>query len=131
MRHLKIKILSNEKLTDSFYKMRLESPYLAANTRPGQFLEVRCSDDIIPLLRKPFSCHKVTKNGIEILYEVIGTGTEILSSKKKGGDLDVIGPLGNGFDIECSTIHERRLSAEARSAKADYAALIICVTTLL
>jgi dihydroorotate dehydrogenase electron transfer subunit len=66
---------------------------------------VRCADGS-PLLRRPFSIHRVSglagervSGLIEILYEVVGSGTEILAQKKPGEWLDIIGPLGNGFDL--------------------------------
>ncbi|MBI4974851.1 MAG: dihydroorotate dehydrogenase electron transfer subunit [Candidatus Omnitrophica bacterium] len=67
---------------------------------PGQFIEIRCSDDLNPLLRRPLGLHRILKNGIEVLYEVVGKGTALLSKKRKGESLDIIGPLGNGFDIK-------------------------------
>ena len=97
MKQLKAKILQNRRLTQDFYRIRIESAYLARNIKPGQFVEVRCAERIDPLLRRPFSVHRILKDGIEILYEVVGKGTEILSQRKKGEYLDIIGPLGNGF----------------------------------
>jgi dihydroorotate dehydrogenase electron transfer subunit len=43
----------------------------------------------------------VSKNGagIEVLYRRIGRGTEMLSRKTNGETLDVLGPLGRGFDL--------------------------------
>jgi len=79
--------------------MKIESAYLGRNSKPGQFVEVRCSDDAEPLLRRPLSIHRISKTGIELLYEVIGKGTELLSRKKAGQALDIIGPLGNGFKV--------------------------------
>jgi len=102
MKQLKAKILSNDKVAEDFYRMRIESAYLAKNTKPGQFVEVRCADDVDPLLRRPLGAHRISPGGIDILYEVVGKGTEILARKKKGEDLDVIGPLGNGFEINNS-----------------------------
>ena len=66
---------------------------------------LRISNDYQPLLRRPFSIHSVGgrrlrhKNRVEILYEVIGSGTKILSEKKPGEYIDILGPLGNGFSI--------------------------------
>ncbi len=97
MKQLRAKILENKSIAQGFYKMRLESPYLANNAKPGQFIEVKCSDENDPLLRRPLGVHRILKNGIEILYEVVGKGTELLSKRKAGETLDMIGPLGNGF----------------------------------
>ena len=99
MKQIEAKILKNEKIGPGFYRMRVESGYLAANSKPGQFVEVRCSDKTDPLLRRPIGVNRVVKGGIELLYEVVGKGTEIVSGMKKNDLCDVIGPLGNGFDI--------------------------------
>lgn len=100
MKQLDVRILQNEKVAGDFYRIRLESAYLAKHARPGQFIEVRCSDGSSPLLRKPFSVHRILKDGIELLYEVVGEGTGLLSKKKKRQFLDIIGPLGNSFTLK-------------------------------
>ncbi|MFH0763405.1 MAG: dihydroorotate dehydrogenase electron transfer subunit [Candidatus Omnitrophota bacterium] len=102
MKQLKCRILENKKIAQGFYKMRVESPYLAKNSKPGQFIEVQCSDDTEPLLRRPLGVHRISKGGIDLLYEVVGIGTALLSKKKAGEKIDLIGPLGNGFDIAAS-----------------------------
>ena len=99
MKQLKVKITENKKVARDFYRMRIESGYLAKNSKPGQFVKVKCSEGFEPLLRRPLGVHRISNNGIEILYEVVGKGTELLSLKSKGGILDLIGPLGNGFDL--------------------------------
>ncbi|MBL7157488.1 MAG: dihydroorotate dehydrogenase electron transfer subunit [Candidatus Omnitrophica bacterium] len=65
---------------------------------------IRVSDSYVPLLRRPFGAHEIGKDRIAILYKVVGKATKILSSKKKGKMLDVLGPLGNGFNIEASIV---------------------------
>ncbi|MBI5124383.1 MAG: dihydroorotate dehydrogenase electron transfer subunit [Candidatus Omnitrophica bacterium] len=99
MKQLKAKIIENKKISEKFYKMRIESAYLAKNSKPGQFVEVKCSDSIEPLLRRPLGVHRILNNGIEIFYEVVGKGTGLLSRKVKGESVDIIGPLGNGFSL--------------------------------
>jgi dihydroorotate dehydrogenase electron transfer subunit len=102
MKQLKVKILANDKVSGSFYRMKLISGYLAKAAKPGQFVEVRCTAGVDPLLRRPLGVHRITKSGIEVLYEVVGKGTALLSEKRAGGELDIIGPLGNGFDLNAS-----------------------------
>ena len=99
MKQLLAKILENKRIAPDFCRMKLESPYLARNAKPGQFVEVKCSCGTDVLLRRPLGVHKITRSGIELLYEVVGKGTTRLSKKKAGDLLDVIGPLGNGFDL--------------------------------
>lgn len=103
MKQLSAKITANEKIGASFYKMSLESGYLAKNAQPGQFVEIRCTKGIDPLLRRPLGVHRVTRTGIEVFYEVVGKGTKLLSEKNPGYELSLIGPLGNGFDLELAS----------------------------
>lgn len=100
MKQVQAKILENKKLTPHHCRMRMGSGYLAKAIKPGQFLEVRCSGGTDPLLRRPISVHRISDNWIEILFEVVGKGTELLAMKKRGETLDIIGPLGNGFTVK-------------------------------
>ncbi len=102
----KTRVVSNIHLAGNYYKLALSLPEIARRARPGQFVMLRVSNDYQPLLRRPFSIHSVNngktghnKGQIEILYEAVGKGTEILSEKKPGEYLGVLGPLGNGFDL--------------------------------
>ncbi len=75
------------------------APKIAQRVYPGQFLSIRLSDKPEPLLRRPFSVHRVNGSVIEIFYQVVGEGSRILSGQKAGEFLDIIGPLGNGFNL--------------------------------
>ena len=66
MKQLKIRIKGNKRIADKHYVLSLESKYLAKETKPGQFINVKCDDGLIPLLRKPFSVHRINKDGIDI-----------------------------------------------------------------
>jgi dihydroorotate dehydrogenase electron transfer subunit len=95
----KARIVSNNKIAPDHYVMEVASAYLARNSAPGQFVSVRVRENTTdPLLRIPLGIHSIGKRGIKLLYKVVGSGTSLLSSKKKGNVLDVLGPLGNGFD---------------------------------
>jgi len=95
----KAKILANLKIIDKYYKLILSSSQVAKGVQPGQFIMARVTEATELLLRRPFSIHRVKEEKIEILYEVVGKGTKLLSEKKPGEYLDILGPLGNGFDI--------------------------------
>jgi len=75
------------------------APKIAQRVYPGQFLSIRLSDKLEPLLRRPFSVHRVNGPAVEIFYQVVGVGSRILSGKKAGEFLSIIGPLGNGFNL--------------------------------
>ena len=98
-----VKIITNTKISKNYFKIILRYNNIPTLTQPGQFIEMRVSDSYEPLLRRPFSIHKVNGSDIEILYEVVGRGTEILSRRKPGEYLDVIGPLGNGFTYQATS----------------------------
>ncbi len=99
MKHIKAKVISQKKLKKGCFRIKLEAPYIAKKAKAGQFLHIRCGNSTNPLLRRPISIHRIGVRYVEILYNVVGTGTKILSQKKAGETIDVIGPLGNGFKI--------------------------------
>lgn len=100
--HRKAKILSNTALSLGHYKIVLEAPEIAREIVPGQFLEIKCADTLDPFLRRPVSVHTIQaqRGVIEILFKVVGKGTQMLSRKGRRDTLDIIGPLGNGFSIK-------------------------------
>ena len=92
----------NKKSWENYHLLSLESPEIALQAQPGQFIMVRISSRHYPLLRRPLSIHAVNKKNIEIFFQNSGTGTSILSKKKVNDFLDIIGPLGKGFNLETS-----------------------------
>jgi dihydroorotate dehydrogenase electron transfer subunit len=84
---------------DDYILLRLEAPDLAAEARPGQFLMVRVGETLDPLLRRPISLHAREGGALEIFFQVAGRGTALLARKKEGETLDILGPLGRGFDL--------------------------------
>ncbi len=77
--------------------LQIHSPEIASESRPGQFVTVCCGDEV--LLRRPFSIHRVRDEHIELLFAQVGQGTRWLAARNKGEALDILGPLGNGFEI--------------------------------
>ncbi len=108
MKQFIAKISTNKRIAPDHYILSFKMPRKGKEVKPGQFFNIRVSDSYEPLLRRPFSVHKIAKDRVEILYRVVGRATQILSTRKKGGALDIIGPLGNGFDI--SSVVGRRSS---------------------
>jgi len=82
-----------------YFHLTIDTPDVGREARPGQFVMVKVGDGPIPLLRRPLSIHDAGKDGIELFFKVSGQGTEILSRKKPGDSLDLIGPLGKGFTV--------------------------------
>lgn len=93
------KIISNTEVKSGYFLMGIKLPSIARQAKPGQFLTIRCGDATSPLLRRPFGFHRINNSGFQVLYEVVGKGTRLLSELKPGNKVDVLGPLGNGFAI--------------------------------
>lgn len=75
----------------------------AAAVRPGQFVDVLCrvAGSYDPLLRRPYSVYRVdpARDRIDLLVRPFGRGSTWLAARKPGDVLDVLGPLGNAFEI--------------------------------
>lgn len=95
------RILKNIKVAPDHYRLALAAPEAARGARPGQFLHVRCSNTHDPLLRRPISIHAVDreKGEVILLYRLAGRGTAILSEKRTGEQVSLLGPLGSGFSL--------------------------------
>ena len=88
-------ILSNEALTSSVFRMRLQGD-TSAITRPGQFVNIRLSG---LFLRRPISVCEVEEDVLTLVYKVVRHGTEQMSEMQPGVMLDVLTGLGNGYDL--------------------------------
>ncbi|HIC90786.1 MAG TPA: dihydroorotate dehydrogenase electron transfer subunit [Syntrophaceae bacterium] len=102
MFQVETEVVFNHQVGPSYYKIGLRAPEIVHSASPGQFVMVRVSSKLDPLLRRPFSIHRIAKKdsvSFEILYKVVGKGTEIMSSLRQGDGIDVMGPLGKGFSI--------------------------------
>lgn len=93
-----VTVSSNDEVGDGLFVLRFHSAAIARETKPGQFVNVRTGDGFLPLLRRPFSVSRIEGSVVEILYNIVGTGTKALSHKRPGDDLDVLGPLGVPFN---------------------------------
>jgi dihydroorotate dehydrogenase electron transfer subunit len=80
------------------FLLRFNSPEIAVSAQPGQFVNILAAETGEgPFLRRPFSISRIKDDIIEIIFHVIGIGTNLLSQKQVGDWIDVIGPLGQPF----------------------------------
>lgn len=95
-------VVSNRELVKGVFEMVLEGNAASAIVSPGQFINIKISDSLYPYLRRPMSICDYDDCHITIIYRVVGSGTEILSKKKIGDELNCLVGLGNGFeDYDC------------------------------
>jgi len=96
-------IVLNRELIAQHFLMRVRLPVSWATPLPGQFVMVRVRDGRDLLLRRPLSVYTFDRNEnsliIELIYRIAGKGTFALSRRKAGEYIEILGPLGHGFDI--------------------------------
>ena len=96
MKNVIFTVLTNEKLTDSVYKMTLSGDTKGIE-RPGQFVNIKLEG---LYLRRPISVCDYEDGKLTIIYKVVGKGTEQMSWLDAGAMLDVLVGLGNGYFTE-------------------------------
>ncbi len=87
------------------YLLFFQSMDIASQVRPGQFVMVKCGPGPERILRRPLSVHYARSPLVALYFAAVGAGTKWLASLKSGDDLDVLGPLGNSFEVKPETKH--------------------------
>jgi dihydroorotate dehydrogenase electron transfer subunit len=87
-------------LENNIFLIKVQCPEIANSIQPGQFLNVRVSEGIFPLLRRPFSVCDVEDESLFLMFNILGEGTKLLAKKHIGETIDILGPLGNGFNFQ-------------------------------
>ncbi len=100
-----------KRVTQDIFVLSIVAPEVARSVRPGQFLNIRIDDGLSPLLRRPFSVHRVEEDRVEILFDVVGKGTGILSRRRPGDSVDILGPLGTPFSTDANNFSTALLVA--------------------
>ena len=96
-------LLSQQEFAGDQVLMRLAAPRIADRALPGQFVHGDCGQPM--MLRRPLSLMRVDrKQGwIELLYKKVGAGTRLLAQRQPGELVNLLGPVGNSFQL-----HEER-----------------------
>lgn len=95
-----MEIISNTKIAQDVYEMKLKGQGAGKITAPGQFVNIKVSTlESQPYLRRPMSVCEYDDENLTIIYKVVGKGTNILKSKQPGEKFDMLLGLGNGFPL--------------------------------
>ncbi len=91
-------ILEKKEIAAGIYDITVKAEEFAQAARPGQFAHILAPGKT---LRRPISiCGADQERGtLRFVFEVRGEGTGLLSQFEKGNSLDVLAPLGHGFDL--------------------------------
>jgi dihydroorotate dehydrogenase electron transfer subunit len=96
-------VIENKQLARDTFRIRFECAQIAQRIVPGQFLMLRVADCNDPLLGRPLALYDTVLDGnghpraVDVVYLVLGKMTHRLAQFSAGQQLDVWGPLGNGF----------------------------------
>ena len=90
------KLIKKEETAENIFDFVLECPQLAQKAKAGQFAHIAVPGKT---LRRPISICDADERNIRIVFQIKGEGTEILSKSKEGDLIDILAPLGHGFDI--------------------------------
>ena len=93
-------VLEQKHLVDDIYSMWIKSEGIADQAHSGQFVSLYCNDPS-KLLPRPISICEVDKErqAIRLVYRAIGAGTKQFSQFTSGDKVRIIGPVGNGYDL--------------------------------
>lgn len=102
IRQEQMSVVKQKQIATNIFELTLIGQLVKDMKQPGQFVHLRVSDQMEPLLRRPISIASIDKETLEftMIYRAEGRGTTLLSEKKQGDQVDVLGPLGNGFPID-------------------------------
>ena len=96
-------VFSQGETVKGHFLMTLKATASFGRAIPGQFIMVRLESGTTPFLSRPFSIYSIYSRGddtfVEIFYKVVGKGTLAFSRLQEGDTLDILGPLGRGFDV--------------------------------
>jgi dihydroorotate dehydrogenase electron transfer subunit len=95
-------VISNQEIAHNIFELTLKGELVQQMNEPGQFVHLKVSDSVDPLLRRPISIAKIDQANdmFTMIFRAEGNGTKLLAQKKVGDVVDVLGPLGNGFPVE-------------------------------
>jgi dihydroorotate dehydrogenase electron transfer subunit len=100
----RMKVTGHKKIAENIFELKLTGKLVGEISSPGQFVHIRVTDSFEPLLRRPISIASINADRSEmtIIYRAEGRGTTLLSLKREGEEVDVLGPLGNGFPVDAT-----------------------------
>jgi dihydroorotate dehydrogenase electron transfer subunit len=95
-------IIENDEIQEDCFLMKMKTAPSFENPSPGQFVMIRIAGLNDPFLSRPISIYAFSRGKnyctMELLYRVVGKGTQILAGLIKGSQVEINGPLGKGFE---------------------------------
>jgi dihydroorotate dehydrogenase electron transfer subunit len=98
-------VVFNRRISAAYRHLGIVAPGFPRAFGPGQFVMVRPSFSVDPFLPRALSIYRIAPSAdsagptVEILYKVLGKGTQCLSRMEAGQEAEILGPLGNNFTV--------------------------------
>ena len=94
-------IIRQEMIGTDIFSMIIQAKEIAVQARPGQFVDLYSADGS-KLLPRPISLCEIDREAgtLRLVYRIAGKGTAEFSKLTSEHTIDVLGPLGNGFNLE-------------------------------
>src|SRR5687768_3447084 len=92
-------VIANTRLSSDYNVLALAAPEIARALAPGQFVMVKATPGLEPLLRRPFSVFGILRDGahrpigVSLLNKCVGVGTRLLYDADVGDRVGCVGPL--------------------------------------
>jgi dihydroorotate dehydrogenase electron transfer subunit len=95
-------VISQKEIAEDIYELTVKGDFIQDIESPGQFVHIKVANSHDPLLRRPISISSYNKNNkqLTMIYRKDGRGTSLLAEHVAGMDIDILGPLGNGFPVD-------------------------------
>jgi len=109
-----VEVISSREVKKDVISVWFSSKAMAEKVKPGQFLTIQVGNDknLIPVLRRPFAISSVVDDTFEVIFHIVGKGTQTLAEiLVKGARINILGPLGNGFNLKDNSGKEKILIA--------------------
>jgi dihydroorotate dehydrogenase electron transfer subunit len=90
-------VVENTFIQKHYFLLKIQADYISQKAKPGNFVMIRVSSTLEPLLKRPFGIFDAVPPHIWIYFEVVGKGTRLLSELTGGDKITILGPLGNSF----------------------------------
>jgi len=102
----KSEVIENNQIAKGVWKMVFKSVEIANRyLGAGQFVSVLANDNWKHSIRRPMSIAEVNDDQISIIYKVFGPATQSLADLKSNDYIEVLGPIGNIFNVEKGTFY--------------------------
>ena len=93
---IEAKVTKKIRLTHDVFALTFSCPDIARDVHPGTFLHILTEG---MTLRRPVSVCDADDNSVTVVFRVKGQGTKEMSELAAGDTADILGPLGNGFEV--------------------------------